>query len=36
MAKLESGATIPKSLGFEAATPYETTNDVTRSLEAVS
>jgi hypothetical protein len=27
-----SGATIPKSFGFEAATPYETTNNVTRNL----
>ncbi len=28
----ESGATIPKSFGFEAATPYETTNNVTENL----
>jgi hypothetical protein len=28
----QSGATIPKSFGFEAATPYETTNNVTRNL----
>ena len=28
----ESGATIPKSFGFEAATPYEATNNVTRNL----
>src|SRR4030042_2352143 len=28
----QSGATIAKSFGFEAATPYETTNNVTRNL----
>jgi len=28
----ESGATIPKSFGFEAATPCETTTNVTRNL----
>jgi len=28
----QSGATIPKSFGFEAATPYETANNVTRNL----
>ena len=28
----ESGATIPKSFGFEAATPYKTTNNITRNL----
>jgi len=28
----KSGATIPKSFGFEDATPYETTNNVTRNL----
>ena len=28
----ESGATIPKSFGFEAATPYETANNITRNL----
>jgi len=28
----ESGATIPKSFGFEAATPYETRNNVTQNL----
>jgi len=28
----QSGATIPKSFGFEDATPYETTNNVTRNL----
>jgi len=27
----ESGATIPKSFGFEAATPYGATNNVTRN-----
>jgi len=28
----KSGATIPKSFGFEAATPYEATDNVTRNL----
>jgi hypothetical protein len=28
----ESGATIPKSFGFEAATPRGATNNVTRNL----
>jgi len=28
----QSGATIPKSFGFVAAAPYETTNSVTRNL----
>jgi len=28
----QSGPTIPKSFGFEAATPYETTNNVTRNF----
>jgi len=28
----KSGATIPKSFGFEAATPYGATNNVTRNL----
>jgi len=28
----QSGATIPKSFGFEAATPYETANNVTQNL----
>jgi len=29
----QSGATIPKSFGFEAATPYETTNNITDLFE---
>ena len=28
----KSGTTIPKSFGFEAATPYGATNNVTRNL----
>jgi len=28
----KSGATIPKSFGFEAATPYVATNNVARNL----
>jgi len=28
----KSGATIPKSFGFEVATLYEATNNVTRNL----